>query len=100
MSSLLCFIVLYVRCGCGLYYYIYSAADTGKVHALLSMMPTMIPKIPRADAKISTINTFTNKEESCASAIAQLDPAIPTDTPDAILVRPTESPAENIPNPA
>merc|ERR1719384_747474 len=72
----------------------YSKAAIGKVQVLLSIIPTIIPKIPSADAKISTIKIFTNREESWASAIAQLDPAIPTDTPDAMLVRPTDRPAE------
>lgn len=72
----------------------------GKVHELLWIIPTIIPKIPKAEAKISTIRIFTNKEGSWASPIAQLDPAIPTETPEAILVRPTDSPEENIPYPA
>ena len=78
----------------------YSRAEIGKVHELLWIIPTIIPKIPRADAKISTIKIFTKSEASWASPMAQLDPAIPTEIPEAIFVNPTDSPAENIPYPA
>lgn len=44
------------------------------------MIATMIPKMPSADAKISTIKIFTNRLASWASARAQLLPATPTDT--------------------
>ena len=94
-------IIIVCVCVCTCYCYCaFYSAPTGKLQALLSIIPTIIPKIPRAEAKISTIKILTNNEASCASAMAQLDPAIPTDTPDAMLVRPTESPAENIPYPA
>mmetsp|Transcript_19170 Transcript_19170/g.40278 ORF Transcript_19170/g.40278 Transcript_19170/m.40278 type:complete len:122 (-) Transcript_19170:438-803(-) len=72
----------------------------GKVQELLWMIPTMIPKIPRAEAKISTIKILTKRDASWASPIAHAEPAMPTDTPDAIFVNPTESPEENIPYPA
>ena len=75
-------------------------AATGNVQALLWMIPTMIPNIPNADAKISTIKILTNNDASWASPIAQELPAIPTLIPDAILVNPTDKPAENIPYPA
>ena len=58
------------------------------------MIPTMIPKIPRADAKISTIKTLTKRDESWASARAHDEPAIPTAIPLAMLVNPTDSPDE------
>ena len=41
--------------------------------ALLAwMMPTMTPKIPNADAKISTTKIFTNRLPSCASAVGDI----------------------------
>jgi hypothetical protein len=51
---------------------------------LLWIIPTMIPKIPRAEAKISTIKILTKRLGSWASAIAHEEPAIPTLTPEAI----------------
>mmetsp|Transcript_7418 Transcript_7418/g.17089 ORF Transcript_7418/g.17089 Transcript_7418/m.17089 type:complete len:83 (-) Transcript_7418:1-249(-) len=75
----------------------YSRAVIGNVHALLWIIPTIMPKMPRAEAKISTIKILTNRDESWASPTAQLDPAIPTETPDAILVSPTDRPEENMP---
>jgi hypothetical protein len=42
------------------------------------MIPTIMPKIPSALAKISTTNTLTKSEPFAASAIAQLAPMIPT----------------------
>lgn len=60
------------------------------------MMATMIPKMPSADAKISTIKILTKSEPSCASASAQLLPAMPTATPEAMLLIPTESPEEKV----
>ena len=70
------------------------------MQALDWIMPTMIPKIPRAEAKISTIRILTKSEGSWASPMAQEEPAIPTETPEATFVNPTERPAENIPYPA
>lgn len=72
----------------------------GKVQALDWMIPTMIPKIPSAEAKISTIKILTNKLESCASAMAHELPAMPTETPLAMFVNPTDNPALNMPYPA
>ena len=43
------------------------------------IIPTIIPKMERAEAKISTIKILTNNDGSCASARAQLLPAIPTE---------------------
>ena len=41
-----------------------SKAAIGNVQELLWMIPIMIPKDPKADAKISTISTFTNIDRS------------------------------------
>lgn len=60
----------------------------------------MIPKIPKADAKISTMRILTKSEESWASARAHALPAIPTDIPLAIFVKPTLHPEKNTPYPA
>ena len=43
------------------------------------IIPTIIPKMERAEAKISTIKILTNNDGSCASARAQLLPAMPTE---------------------
>ena len=44
-----------------------------------TMMPTMMPKIPSAEAKISTMRILTKSEASWASARAQAEPAMPTE---------------------
>ena len=44
------------------------------------MMPTMTPKIPSADAKISMMRILTKREPFCASARAQELPTMPTQT--------------------
>ena len=48
-----------------------------------------------ADAKISTIKIFTNKEPFCASARAAPDPTMPTAMPQKKLQHPTVRPAPN-----
>lgn len=58
------------------------------------MMPTMIPKMPRADAKISTMRIFTNRDASWASPRAHALPATPTEIPLARFVNPTPSPPQ------
>ena len=65
---------------------------TGNCALLDWMIPTMMPKMPSADAKISTIRILTNRESSCASASAQALPATPTEMPDAMFVNPTLQP--------
>ena len=60
----------------------------------------MIPKIPNADAKISTIRTLTKSESSWASPSAQELPAIPTEIPLAMFVNPTLQPEKNTEYPA
>lgn len=69
--------------------------QTGNCALLDWMIPTMIPNMPRAEAKISTIRIFTNRESSCASARAHALPAIPTEMPLAMLVNPTLHPEKN-----
>ena len=56
---------------------------------------TINPNSAITDAKISTINTLTNKEGSAASARAALLPTTPTLTPQAKLHSPTVNPAQN-----
>lgn len=59
-------------------------------------MPTISPKRPIADPKISTIRTLTNNAELAASASAAPDPTIPTAIPQNKLTKPTEIPAPKI----
>jgi hypothetical protein len=64
------------------------------------MIPTIIPKIPRAEAKISTMRILTKSDSSCASERAHELPAIPTEIPLAIFVNPTLHPDQNTEYPA
>uniref|UniRef100_A0A1B0A8P1 Uncharacterized protein n=1 Tax=Glossina pallidipes TaxID=7398 RepID=A0A1B0A8P1_GLOPL len=59
-------------------------------------MPTIKPKRPIAEPKISTIKIFTNKTEFAASAKAAPEPTTPTETPQNKLTKPTAKPAPNI----
>uniref|UniRef100_A0A1B0BL69 Uncharacterized protein n=1 Tax=Glossina palpalis gambiensis TaxID=67801 RepID=A0A1B0BL69_9MUSC len=59
-------------------------------------MPTIKPKRPIAEPKISTIKIFTNKIEFAASARAAPEPTTPTETPQNKLTKPTAKPAPNI----
>ncbi len=61
---------------------------------------TIIPKIPNALPKICTTIILTKSDASCASARAQLLPAMPTQTPLAKLETPTVSPDESTAKPA
>ena len=56
------------------------------------MMPTMMPKSPSADPKISMINIFTKVDGVCASARAHPDPTTPTQMPQTRFEMPTERP--------
>jgi hypothetical protein len=58
--------------------------------------PTIKPKRPSTDPKISTTNTFTNNSGFCASAKAALDPVTPTDKPQSKLQIPTVKPPQKI----
>ena len=65
-------IIIHIYC-CG------KQAALSQANALFAwIIPTMTPKIPNAEAKISTTKILTNNEPSWASAKAQLDPATPT----------------------
>ena len=57
------------------------------------MIPTMTPKRPRADPKISIIRIFTKVEGVWASAKAQPAPVTPTQTPQKRFESPTDRPA-------
>ena len=59
-------------------------------------MPTMIPKSPSAEPKISMIKIFTKVEGVWASARAHPAPVIPTATPQKRFESPTLIPAVNI----
>jgi hypothetical protein len=54
--------------------------------------PTINPKRPTIDPKISMTRTFTNRDASAASASAQDEPAMPTETPHTRLDKPTVRP--------
>lgn len=56
--------------------------------------PTMRPKSPRTEPKISMTRILTNRAESAASATAAVDPVIPTQIPQTRLPRPTVRPAQ------
>ena len=68
----------------------------GQSALLIWMMPTMTPKSPMAEAKISMIKILTNVEGVCESARAQPDQMTPTETPQNKFERPTEIPAPKI----
>jgi len=58
-----------------------NSASAGPKDALVlddMIMPTMIPKSPRAEPKISMIRILTNMRGSCASDRAQAEPTTPT----------------------
>lgn len=57
--------------------------------------PTIKPKRPKMEPKISTTRILTNKALSLASAMAALAPVIPTETPQIKLQTPTVNPAQN-----
>ena len=59
-----------------------------------------MPKMPNALPKICTTIIFTKREGSCASASAQLLPAMPTHTPLAMLDTPTVRPEVSTAKPA
>jgi len=67
-------------------------AGFGNVAAFAWMIPTMTPKRPRADPKISTINIFTKRSGFCASPRAHPEPDTPTQIPQKRLDKPTERP--------
>lgn len=61
-----------------------NSASAGPKDALVlddMIMPTMIPKSPRAEPKISMIRILTNMRGSCASDRAQAEPTTPTQIP-------------------
>merc|ERR1712166_1036216 len=58
------------------------------------IMPTMIPKGPRAEPKISMTRILTNMRGSCASDRAQAEPTTPTQIPQKRLARPTVMPVQ------
>lgn len=57
--------------------------------------PTIKPKRPITDPKISITRILTNKLGSAASEIAAVAPAIPTVMPQTRLLTPTVNPAQN-----
>lgn len=63
-------------------------------------MPTIKPKSPMAEPKISMMRILTNNDEFAASANAAPEPTIPTDIPQNKLTKPTDKPEPNITYPA
>lgn len=63
-------------------------------------MPTIKPKSPIAEPKISIIRIFTKRAELAASARAAPEPTMPTAMPQKRLTIPTDKPAPNITYPA
>lgn len=56
--------------------------------------PTINPKSPKTEPKISTTRILTKSEESAASDTAAVAPVIPTAIPQIILLKPTVKPAQ------
>ena len=57
--------------------------------------PIIRPNKPKADAKISITNILMNADGSYASANTHDAPLIPTETPQIILLNPTNNPIQN-----
>lgn len=64
------------------------------------MIPIITPNSPRADAKISTMRIFTNRDAFWASERAHEEPTMPTLRPQNRLDKPTVIPATKIAYPA
>merc|ERR1711924_261913 len=64
----------------------------GNVAAFAWMIPTITPKSPRAEPKISSISIFTKRSGFCASPRAQPEPDTPTQIPQNRLDKPTKRP--------
>ena len=80
---------------CEKFYYILQITHWKSAALPAINKPTIKPKRPKTEPKISITRILTNNEESAASETAAVDPVIPTATPQIKLLTPTVIPAQN-----